>query len=84
MLGVSEGYFGADFIGDFTHDMEGELLLSSGQVQVWFSLQSRFNYFELDSEVGRLVRFYEVSESNPYFNRKKYSTCLHLSFTQEL
>ena len=33
--------------------MEGDLLSSSGQV--WFSLQPKFNSFELDSEVGRLV-----------------------------
>ena len=26
-----------------------------GLVQVWFSLQPKFNSFELDSEVGRLV-----------------------------
>ena len=33
--------------------MEGDLLSSSGQV--WFCLQPKFNSFELDSEVGRLV-----------------------------
>ena len=27
----------------------------SGKVQVWFSLQPKFNSFELDSEVGGLV-----------------------------
>ena len=27
----------------------------SGPGQVWFSLQPKFNSFELDSEVGRLV-----------------------------
>ena len=51
-----------DFRGDFKQDMEGDLLSSLGQVrsrsglvQVWFSLQPKFNSFELDSEVGRLV-----------------------------
>ena len=51
-----------DFRGDFKQDMEGDLLSSPGQVrsrsglvQVWFSLQPKFNSFELDSEVGRLV-----------------------------
>ena len=29
--------------------------LRSGLVQVWFTLQPKFNSFELDSEVGRLV-----------------------------
>ena len=50
--------------GDFKQDMEGDLLSSAGQVrsrsglvQVWFSLQPKFNSFELDSEVGRLVAF---------------------------
>ena len=31
-------------------------LSSAGLVQVWFSLEVRFNSLELDSEVGRLVR----------------------------
>ena len=46
-------------------DLEGDLLSSSGQlrsrsglVQVWFSTELKFNSFELDSEVGRLVIFY--------------------------
>ena len=46
----------------FKGDLEGDLLSSSGQVrlrsglvQVRFSLQLKFNSFELDSEVGRLV-----------------------------
>ena len=53
--GTSEG-------GDFKQDMEVDLLSNSGQVrsrsglvQVWFSLQPKFNSIELDSEVGRLV-----------------------------
>ena len=57
-----EGDLEGDFKGDFKQDMEGDLLSSSGQVrsksglvQVWFSLQTKFNSFELDSEVGRLV-----------------------------
>ena len=51
-----------DFRGDCKQDMEGDVLSRSGQVrsrsglvQVWFSLQPKFNSFELDSEVGRLV-----------------------------
>ena len=60
--GVLKGYLEGDFRGDFKQDLEGDLLSSSGQVrsrsglvQVWFSLQPKFNSFELDSEVGRLV-----------------------------
>ena len=53
-----------DFRGDFKQDLEGDLLSISGQlrsrsrsglVQVWFSIELKFNSFELDSEVGRLV-----------------------------
>ena len=51
-----------DFRGDFKQDLEGDLVTSSGQlrsrsslVQVWFSIELKFNFFELDSEVGRLV-----------------------------
>ena len=57
-----EGDSKGNFRGDFKQDMEGDLLSSSGQVRsmsglvkVWFSLQPKFNSFELDSEVGRLV-----------------------------
>ena len=54
-----------DFRGDFKQDLEVDLLSSSrrqlrsrsGLVKVWFSLQPKFNSFELDSEVGRLVFF---------------------------
>ena len=53
----SKGDSKGDFRGDFKQDMEGDLLSSSGQGQVWFSLQPKFNSFELDSEVGRLVKF---------------------------
>ena len=49
-----------DFRGEFKQDLEGDLLSSSGQlrsrsglVQVWF----KFNSFELDSEIGRLVDY---------------------------
>ena len=63
--GDLEGDSKGDFRGDFKQDMEGDLLSSSGQVrsrsglvQVWFSLQPKFNSFELDSEVGRLVYMY--------------------------
>ena len=57
-----EGHFRGDLRGDFKQDLEGDLLSSSGQlrsrsglVQVWFSIELKFNSFELDSEVGRLV-----------------------------
>ena len=60
--GDSKGDSKGDFRGDFKQDIEGDLLSSSGQVrsrsglvQVWFSLEPKFNSFELDSEVGRLV-----------------------------
>ena len=60
--GDLEGDSKGDFRGDFKQDMKGDLLSSSGQersrsglVQVWFSLEPKFNFFELDSEVGRLV-----------------------------
>ena len=60
--GDLEGDSERDFRGDFKQDMEGGLLSSSGQVrsrsglvQVWFSLQPKFNSFALDSGVGRLV-----------------------------
>ena len=62
-----EGDSKGDFRGDFKQDMEGDLLSSSGQVRsrsglvkVWFSLQPKFNSFELDSEVGRLVNNLEL------------------------
>ena len=45
-----EGDSKGDFRGDFKQDMEGDLLSSSAQVrsrsglvQVWFSLQPKFN-----------------------------------------
>ena len=57
-----EGELEGDFRGEFKQDSKGDLLSSSGQVrsrtglvQVWFSLQPKFNSFELDSEVGRPV-----------------------------
>ena len=60
--GDSKGDSKGDFTGDFKQNMEGDLLSSSDEVrsssgldQVWFSLQPKFNSFELDSEVGRLV-----------------------------
>ena len=60
--GDFRGNFRGDFRGDFKQDLEGDLLSSSGQlrsrsglVQVWFSIELKFNSFELDSEVGRLV-----------------------------
>ena len=57
-----EGDYKGDFRGYFKQDLEGNLLSSSGQlmsrsnpVQVWFSLELKFNSLELDSEVERLV-----------------------------
>ena len=59
-----KGDLKGDFRGDFKQDLEGDLLSISGQlrsrsrsglVQVWFSIELKFNSFELDSEVGRLV-----------------------------
>ena len=59
-----KGDLKGDFRGDFKQDLEGDLLSISGQlrsrsglVQVWFSIELKFNSFELDSEVGRLVIF---------------------------
>ena len=69
-----EGDSKGDFRGDFKHDMEGDLLSSSGQVrsrsglvQVWLCLQPKFNSFELDSEVGRLVLHIIVTLDNSHF-----------------
>ena len=53
--GETEGDCKGDFRGDFKQDMEGDLLSSSGLVQVWFRLQLEFTSSEIDSEVGRLV-----------------------------
>ena len=54
-----EGDLEGDLVGDLEGDLEGGLMgqvrSKSGLVQVWFSLQTKFNSFELDSEVGRLV-----------------------------
>ena len=59
-----KGDLKGDFRGDFKQDLEGDLLSISGQlrsrsrsglVQVWFSIELKFNSFELDSEVGQLV-----------------------------
>ena len=53
-----------DFRGDFEGYFNGStgrlgeghaVKLKSCKVQVWFSLQLKFNSLELDSEVGRLV-----------------------------
>ena len=64
-----------DFRGDFKQDIEGDLLSISGQVrsrsglvQVWFSLQPKFNSFELDSEVGRLVWSATTHHHSPPLN----------------
>ena len=53
-----DGHYKGDFKGDFKQDLEGDLLLlrsRAGLVQVWISLEIKFNSLELDSEVGRLV-----------------------------
>ena len=45
-----------DFKGDFIQDLEGDLLSSSGQlISRSGQYRLKFNSFELDSEVGRLV-----------------------------
>ena len=47
-----------DFRGDFKQDLlssSDQLRSRSGLVQVWFSIELKFIFFELDSEVGRLV-----------------------------
>ena len=48
-----------DFRGDFKQDLEGDLLLS---------IELKFNFFELDSEVGRLVYLYIVRLINSNYN----------------
>ena len=71
--GDLEGDSKGDFRGDFKQDMD--MLSSSGQVRsrlgwflVWFSLQPKFNSFELDSEVGRLVNFFDLrNDFSRYF-----------------
>ena len=62
MKGDLEVDLEGDFRGDFKQDLEGDLLSSSGQfrsgsglVQVWFSIELKFNSFALDPKVGRLV-----------------------------
>ena len=41
--GDLEGKSKGDFRGDFKQDLEGDLLSRSDQVQVWLSLQLKFN-----------------------------------------
>ena len=57
LKGEIEGDSKGDFRGDFKQDLEGDMLSSSGMVQVWFRLQLKLNSIELDSEEGRLVYF---------------------------
>ena len=64
--GDLEGDSKGDFRGDFKQDME--VKLRSGKVQVRFSLQPKFNSFELDSEVGRLVLSIYLSITGEYFH----------------
>ena len=56
------GEYIGDFRGGFKQYSERDLLSRTGKVrsrsvlvQVWFSLELKFNFFELDSEEGRLV-----------------------------
>ena len=74
----SEGDSKGDFRGDLKQEMEGDLLSKSGQVrpgsglvQVWCRLQPKFNSFELDSEVGRLVE-----------THFKFKACLLLNYSR--
>ena len=58
--GDLEGDSKGDFRGDFNRIWKGtccqaQVRSRSGLVRVWFSIQPKFNSFELDSEVGRLV-----------------------------
>ena len=67
LRGTCKGDYKGDFRGDFKQDLEGDLLSSSGQV--WsrsssVSIELKFNSFELDSEVGRLVVSYSPSKAS--------------------
>ena len=62
-----------DFRGDFKQDLEGDLLSSSGQlrsrsclVQVWFSIELKFNYLVLFSDVGRLVLILAMGKKSDF------------------
>ena len=60
-----EGDSKGEIRGDFKQDLlscSGQVRSRSGLVQVWFSLQLKFNSFELDSEVGRLVSHLNCSQ----------------------
>ena len=46
-----------DSKGDFKQGMEGDLLSSLGPVKVWFRLQLKLIFLELDFEVGRLIYY---------------------------
>ena len=57
---TSKGTLKGDFRGDFKQDFEGDLVSSSGQVDVssgrgLIQFTAQINNLELDSEVGRLV-----------------------------
>ena len=55
-----EGDSKGEFRGEYGRDLlssSGQVRSRSGLVQVRFSIELKFNYFELDSEVGRLVLF---------------------------
>ena len=56
-----------DFRGDFKQDLERGLAVKHRSVKVqvrsgpgWFSIELKFNSFELDSKVGRLVNIYSL------------------------
>ena len=53
--GLSKGDFRVDLLSK-----SGQVRSQSGLAQIWFSLQPKFNSFELDSEVGRLVIEYKI------------------------
>ena len=64
-----KGDFEVDLEGDFKQDLlssSGQLRSRSGLVQVWFSIELKFNSFELDSEVGRLVVLVFGPRANRY------------------
>ena len=50
-----KGDLEVDMDWEIKGDSKGDLLSRSGQVQVWYRLQLKFNSLELDSEVRQLV-----------------------------
>ena len=62
MEGGLKGYFKGDLEVDLEEDLEGDFRGDFKQdlVQVQFSIELKFNSFELDSEVGQLVYLFIV------------------------